>query len=87
MGAIRSFGLTLTDFVRQNFGTSPTARELRLKIGIGSAGHEWMRDRHGLDPEAPYPQRAGSCSSSPAKLELADFGQHLTARSYAVSLR
>src|SRR5258706_12045273 len=28
-------------------------REPELKIGIGSAGHGWMRDRHGLGPEAP----------------------------------
>src|SRR5258708_29057469 len=29
-----------------------------LKIGIGSAGHGWMRDRHGL-PEAPLSPKGG----------------------------
>jgi hypothetical protein len=43
-------------------------REPGLKIGIGSAGHGWMRDRHGLGPEAPYPRRAGSCLFGFSKL-------------------
>ena len=30
-----------------------------LKIGIGSAGHGWMRDRHGLGPEAPLSPKGG----------------------------
>ena len=50
---------TLTDSVRLNFGTILERGELRLKIGIGSAGHEWMRDRHGLDPEAPLSPKGG----------------------------
>jgi hypothetical protein len=44
-----------------------------IKIGIGSAGHGWMRDRHGLGPEAPYPRRAGSCSFGSTKLEVSRF--------------
>src|SRR5258708_29280795 len=34
-------------------------REPELKIGIGSAGHGWMRDRHGLGPEAPLSPKGG----------------------------
>jgi hypothetical protein len=34
-------------------------REPGLKIGIGSAGHGWMRDRHGLGPEAPLSPKGG----------------------------
>jgi hypothetical protein len=34
-------------------------REPDLKIGIGSAGHGWMRDRHGLGPEAPLSPKGG----------------------------
>ena len=65
----------LADFLRQNFGTIIKRRGTRLKIGIGSAGHGWMRDRHGLGPEAPYPRRAGSCSfGPPPNLKSADFG-------------
>jgi hypothetical protein len=33
--------------------------EPELKIGIGSAGHGWMRDRHGLGPEAPLSPKGG----------------------------
>jgi hypothetical protein len=34
-------------------------REPELKTGIGSAGHGWMRDRHGLGPEAPLSPKGG----------------------------
>jgi len=34
-------------------------KEPELKIGIGSAGHGWMRDRHGLGPEAPLSPKGG----------------------------
>jgi hypothetical protein len=34
-------------------------REPELKIGIGSAGHGWMCDRHGLGPEAPLSPKGG----------------------------
>ena len=33
----------------------------------------WMRDRHGLGPEAPYPRRAGSCLFGCSKPELSRF--------------
>ena len=47
---------TLSDNILAQFrrGAEPD-----LKIGIGSAGHEWMRDRHGLDPEAPQSPKGG----------------------------
>lgn len=34
-------------------------REPELETGIGSAGHGWMRDRHGLGPEAPLSPKGG----------------------------
>ena len=48
-----------------------TTREPRQKIGIDSAGHGWMRDRHGLGPEAPLSPKGGVVLP---RLKLADFG-------------
>ena len=51
-----------------------TTREPRQKIGIDSAGHGWMRDRHGLGPEVPYPQGRGRARLGVPRVKLADFG-------------